>query len=89
MRTSKSALVGWTDYPMPGDTRNGVWRRCRIIAYDKNKYADIEVEGVGCVNFKIGYVRVAPSWSSQSMMSRHPFRIHRLPFTSSHAVESL
>ena len=69
-------LQGWTDYPMieseKGDhardpavpRTQAPWRRATLRAFDRNKYADIEVEGFGLLNFKAGYVLHEPSWDA-------------------------
>jgi len=69
-------LWGWTDYPMleseKGDhardpnvsKTQAPWRRAVLRAWDRNKYADIEVEGLGLFNFKAGYVLHKPSWAA-------------------------
>ena len=88
-KPKKSPLSGWTDYPMTPEEKGKAapWRRCRIVAYDQNKYADVEVEGFGLVNIKIGYVLCQPNWEDGGLpvFHRHPFRVRKLPGLSDKA----
>ena len=85
-------LQGWTDYPMleseKGDhardpavpRTQAPWRRATVLAYDRNKYADVEVEGFGLLNFKVGYVLCEPSWETGMPFSSGSKK--NLPFPS-------
>lgn len=88
-RKKKPELVGWSDYPMTDEEvdarragRGTPWRRCTIVAYDGDKYADVDVDGIGKVNMKIWYVLRFPTWvNADPVISHHPFRKNRLPMT--------
>jgi hypothetical protein len=91
MSRPKPPLTGWTDYPMwhlyPEEKGGaGPWRRCRIVAFNGSKHADVEVEGIGLVEFKIGYVLCQPDRNSPQVKDLHPFRVNNLPWLSGKAV---
>jgi hypothetical protein len=62
------------------------WRRCRIVAFNGSKHAEVEVEDVGLVEIKIGYVLSQPKWGSPTLASLHPFRVEHLPWLSGKAA---
>ena len=87
----KQPLIGWTDYPMyhihPEERgKPAPWRRCRIVAFNGSKHADVVVEGFGLVEFKIGYVLCQPRPGAPSLARLHPFRVQKLPRLSGKAV---
>ena len=56
--------MAWTDYPIPGEDRPNYaapYRKCKVIAYDGDKYVRIELEsGLGVMQIKSGYVYQMP-----------------------------
>lgn len=74
-------MTYWTDYPIielgdePG--KEAPVRECKPIAYDRDKYCRVEVEGV-TTSFKAGYIYTRPDRCGKAPRISHA-DLHSLP----------